>query len=1084
MTRALARGHDACVLDTERARDLADRAGETAALPRIPVMAECVGTHRQGYVWACALLALVCAAPPASAQSAVGGIVKDANGRVVVGAQVTVTELISRRERQTQSSPIGSYELARLPPGAYALRVESKDYEPFIAQVELVRHHMARLDVALQVRHSEYITVRGDTGSPAPLTTTDLSIGTTFSRDAVETLPHTNGRTVQSMLLLVPGIVFTDAVGTPAQFTATGQRRSSNRMTVDGMSTEFAVDVAGRGIGQAGSGAFPALATSGGTQTLVPVGAIEEIQVRTTNASPEFARTPGAQTAVVTRAGGDRFAGRAVAALRPQALAAADWFSNAGLQPKRDVQFWNAGASAGGPIVPRRLQFFLTWEQQAIRRPVDITVPVPSLAIRQEATGLARATLDAFPRPNGAELGDDLAEYSGSRPASSDLRTLSVRLDATLAARHRLFARGNWGESWGDALAIGSQVPMYMFDDRERAETMTGTVGLTSAFSSVTHDLRVNVSTHRGSLIAGPASLEGAGPLPSQLVPSGAASSDSQLVLFLFPGDSGFIADGRLGAGSQRQVQILDTWSLLRGRHEWRAGLEYRRLIASSRPSPASYQYRFTGVRQFVDGGLPFMTVQSRLPARALLESWALYAQDAFRVSPRLSVNYGLRYSVRRPPASLNDIEPLLVRFETLPQVELLPSGSTAWHTSWTDISPRVAAAYQLSAEDGRETVLRAGWSLTFDELTAPGASAFGLGYPYTALRYGNPSTFPATEGALPLSMPPPFSPGTQAEYYAFPRDLRSPRTQHWQVGVDRSLGQVHRIALGYVGAAGRDLIYAPSYYPQAPSQAHVIRAFSNDARSDYHALLAEFVRRWSRGLSARAAYTWSHAIDTDSGEAVSPLPPPAVVSPRANRGAADFDRRHVLQFLVSFRLPTTSSRNWLRAACSAWQLDLVGTMRSAAPVNLIAGRDLDIGWYDLRPDVVPNVPLWLTDPSSPGGRRLNPEAFRVPVEQRQGTLGRNGLRAFPLRQIDLSLSRSKRFGERIEAQLRLDAFNLFNTPAFGPPYEYTATPEFGRPRQSYAGAMGAGTLVGGGLAPIQQVGGPRSIQLGLRVAF
>jgi hypothetical protein len=130
-------------------------------------------------------------------------------------------------------------------------------------------------------------------------------------------------------------------------------------------------------------------------------------------------------------------------------------------------------------------------------------------------------------------------------------------------------------------------------------------------------------------------------------------------------------------------------------------------------------------------------------------------------------------------------------------------------------------------------------------------------------------------------------------------------------------------------------------------------------------------------------------------------------------------------------------------------------------------------------------VPVWIADATSSTGERLNSAAFWETDElSRQGILGRNTLRSSPLRQIDLSVSRFVRVGER-QLTLRIDAFNVLNVANFGSPEtDLRVTKAFGRPFQSYANALGTGTLTGGGLMPVQQVGGPRSIQLSLRFTF
>jgi hypothetical protein len=151
----------------------------------------------------------------------------------------------------------------------------------------------------------------------------------------------------------------------------------------------------------------------------------------------------------------------------------------------------------------------------------------------------------------------------------------------------------------------------------------------------------------------------------------------------------------------------------------------------------------------------------------------------------------------------------------------------------------------------------------------------------------------------------------------------------------------------------------------------------------------------------------------------------------------------------------------------------------------------------NIRPDLISGVPLYLNDPALPGGMRFNPAAFSLPPAGRQGTLGRNVLRGFPLSQIDLSLRRQFNFTERWNLQFRADLFNIFNHPNFGDPefvpgndLLYTnvlpngtpvLNPTFGISRFMFGRAIGR---FGGGFSPLYQVGGPRSVQLSLKLQF
>jgi hypothetical protein len=1018
------------------------------------------------------------------AQSLLGGVVRDPNGQVATDVTIVVENELTSERFEARSERLGIYELTGLPAGRYTVSVTHDGLTFLATGVPVKSKQKTGLDIHLRVGRDERITVRTAGTSPT-MVLSDGATGGSFSSRAIEAMPLSNGRTLQSMLAVVPAVVVTDSTGTLAQWTAGGQRRLANRMTVDGMSADLAVDLSNAGVGEASTGSLPAFSSSGSTQTIVPLAAIGEIEVRTTNAPPEHQRAPGAQTAIVTRAGGDRTSGAAFADFRPSALAASDWFSNASATaPKRSVGFWNAGGSLGGPVPlsSNRLFYYASGERQRIDRPLTTTYQVPALSLRNNVSAAVRPLLDAFPEPNGAELTQGgLADLRREFPIESRLSAFSLRVDGNLSDRHRLFTRVNRGTSGGDELDALQQ-PRVSFAHKEAAATNTATAGFTTLFASATHDFRVNMSTHEGTLTAGPADYGDAGALPLDLLVPPAARNDAWVRVQVANGPGGFVIDGRGAGGRQQQFQIADTWTWLKGRHEWRFGVDFRRVTSSTDAAQYRYSYRFFNQAELLQGRARFVTVERALPSQTHRDTTAIFAQDTFRATPRLTFNYGLRYSVRPAPASATDTQPLLLDFAALPGIQTLPEGSRLWKTSWTDLAPQATATYQLSNAAGRETSLRAGWSLVFDEVTSPGANALGAGAPYVS-RWTLPAqSFPLTEEALSVPPPEPFSATDLADYYAFDNGLRSPRTHQWQVTLDQALGSAHRVSLAYVGAAARDLPYWHAY-PVVPGGALRINAFSHDGRSDYNAMIAQYVRRLSRGLQGSLSYTWSHAIDVDSGDTRLPLPPPSLAPPSSNRGSADFDRRHVLYATASYRVPGHRAPEWLRPIASDWQIDVVATMRSGAPLTITSTRSLGDATYELRPDPVEDIPVWIADPTGPTGETLNRAAFAAPTELRQGMLGRNTVRSSPLRQMDLSISRFVRVGER-RLTLRLDAFNVLNVPSFGPPRTGLDSLTFGRPQQSYADALGTGTLTGGGLTPVQQIGGPRSIQLSLRVAF
>jgi hypothetical protein len=135
------------------------------------------------------------------------------------------------------------------------------------------------------------------------------------------------------------------------------------------------------------------------------------------------------------------------------------------------------------------------------------------------------------------------------------------------------------------------------------------------------------------------------------------------------------------------------------------------------------------------------------------------------------------------------------------------------------------------------------------------------------------------------------------------------------------------------------------------------------------------------------------------------------------------------------------------------------------------------------RPNLVPGVPIWISDPNVAGGKRINKATFSVPTGPVQGNLGRNTLNGFGATQVDLTLRRQFLLQERLSLQARADFFNIFNHPNFGPPTNYMTSPLFGQATQMLGSSLGSGGQ-NGGLNPLYQIGVPRSAQLALKLVF
>lgn len=135
------------------------------------------------------------------------------------------------------------------------------------------------------------------------------------------------------------------------------------------------------------------------------------------------------------------------------------------------------------------------------------------------------------------------------------------------------------------------------------------------------------------------------------------------------------------------------------------------------------------------------------------------------------------------------------------------------------------------------------------------------------------------------------------------------------------------------------------------------------------------------------------------------------------------------------------------------------------------------------RPNLVPGVPLWISDPNVADGRRINKAAFSVPAGAVQGNLGRNALNGFGATEVDLTLRRQFWLQERLSLQAWADFFNILNHANFGPPTNYMTSPLFGQATQVLGASLGSGGQ-SGSLNPLYQIGGPRSAQLALKLQF
>jgi len=1014
----------------------------------------------------------------ASAQSSTAilyGMVLDPEGAVVSGVDITVTNVETSLRRATMTDKAGYFVMPLLSPGHYVVTAQRRGFATVqINNVVLRVNDQVALKIQLKVGQiSESVTVEG----ASLVQTESAAVSTVVDHQFVENLPL-NGRSFGSLIELTPGTVLTRSNGAEqGQFSVNGQRANANYFTVDGVSAN-----AGNVSNQALAGTIPTFNVLGGLNNLVSVDALQEFRVQTSTYAAEFGRMPGAQVSVITRSGTNQFHGDVFDYFRNDALDANDWFANSRGQRKPALRQNDFGGVIGGPIVKNRTFFFFSYEGLRLRQPQFAITSSPTIAVRSAAPAPLKPFLNAFPIPNGRDLGNGFAESFAGYSNPSTLNATSIRIDHRVSNGVSLFGRFNYAPSEN----IQRGLPLNQLETNQLNAT-TLTLGSTQAISSRTsNDLRVNYSGNTGAGFFSLDDFLGGVPLPDSVMFPPSANHRESLFNFGL-GPVSYVLGLNDVSSSQHQLNVVDNFLITKGRHQLKFGIDYRRLAPNSSAlgeTGIAVVAVYASTNAVISNSPSFVDAQVAADRFPLFTNFSAYAQDTWKATQRLTLGYGLRWEVNTPPTDRRGNDAFTVSGLNDPAtMTLAPIGTPLWKTTYDNFAPRIGVAYQVSQAKGRETVLRGGFGIFYDVGTGPtGNAVIGVTVPY--FRDQTFQTFPFDFNQI--SIPPVnFNPSPPyGRLFVFDPSLKLPRTYEWNVSAERSLGSNQTMAVSYVGAAGRrllrkEVLRGPSL--PNPNFTHVV-VTRNAATSDYDALQLQFQRRLSRGLQALASYTWSHSIDIASADSAFNVST-TKIDPRIDRGSSDFDVRHSISAAATIDVPRLSLNHLAQRFLRDWSVDAIFRARTATPLTVIINRALfGVPAVGTRVDLVPGVPLYVDDSNVAAGSRLNPKAFAVPPVGRQGTLGRNSVRGFPLSQLDFSFRRKFPLGEQLNLQLRADLFNAFNHPNFGAPAGLLSDPLFGQSTKMLRRELGAGG--DGSFSPLYQIGGPRSIQLALKVQF
>jgi hypothetical protein len=1041
---------------------------------------------------------LLLAAMPVWAQVStanVSGEVEDASGARLPTVVIKLLNLQTGNENAATTDASGEFLIPGVLPGLYSMQVQREGFAAV---------HLTGLSLSVGESRQFLIKLRLSTveqtvevnASGQNLNTEDAQMTTVVDSHLVQDLPL-NGWSFQDLIAMTPGSVsVSPQVPRSGGFSVNGQSPDTNAYWVDGISGNFGSGPLGADLKVPAAGQYASVTSLGTTHGLVALNALQEFRVVASTASAEYGSAPGGQFSLLTRQGTNQIHATAYSYLRNGYFDATDWFGGYNRQESNLFYYQqDVGGTLGMPLIFRkqkptqsRTHFFGSYEEMHVRQrtaPLVQYVPKSDLILNAPApvqTALLAAFLGYYPttyRGYGSTNGPALGEFYDQHGSPlSYLKSMDFRIDHTFNARLSGFLRFGDTPSASESTSIlnvtetelSNQSLNFGLDaqlsSRAGNEFRLGWARANSnVVSSIVPQFSYNYSLPAGAVLGNLAAALGS--------PGAANNTRSELYMRIAGiGDTSAWTDG--GWNALRQIEVRDTFSLQRGAHLVRAGIDARNLHSAVSPLPWTIEADYLSADSLLANAADFLILRRSEPAHPTFQQFAAFLQDQWRVTRNLSVNAGLRWDVNPPPVSSDGPDAFRLNGdpESPETLSVSPRGTQLWKTDWLAVGPRIGIAWQPAQAAGRELILRGGFGVLFDTPDRAAAPAFtALGFTSTSVLQN--ASIPTTATA-PLA---PNVPSAESLGYIFPHKLGDPYSLQWNLSLEREAGQHQSVVLSYVGASGHDLLL-PQRRRVASSSTPLqeVVTFPSGYSSRFDSLQLAYRGQYRSRLAWMTSYVWGHALDFGSP---NPWAAPT-------RGNADTDLRQNLQAAMVWTLPEIDARGFAHNAFSGWGIDGRYFLRSSYPVTVLGNllHDPVTGeQFYTGADLIPGRPLHVSNSSLPGGRMLNggPNvvngAFQLPTDDSQGNAPRNVARGFNAQQFSLSLRRDIHLYDRLYLQLRGDVFNVSNSPDFGYIVPHLSDQLFGQPTLSLNQSYGqSGSLY--------QPGGPRSLQFMFRVRW
>ena len=1045
------------------------------------------------------------------AQSVTGtilGTVADSSGAAVAGITVTAINTLTAASRTVTSDADGNYLFRSLPVGEYTVEAEAPGFKKFShAGIILDVNRNARVDITLEVGQvTEKLEVVGDV---AMVDTHEVQAGGLVdSRRAVD-LPI-NGRNVYSLSSILPGVA--------ANSTEQLSTRNGNTMNVNGARSKnstFLLD-----------GGFNTTLWRTSGQAAPNPDAVQEFQIITNNFNAQYGRSSGAVINVVTRSGTNDFHGGLFEFFRNNHLNARNFFQST-VSPLHQNQF---GGVFGGPVIRNKTFFFGSYETLHVRSSQFVNSARPPTSAERAGDFSSQASrnwpndpLTGRPFPDGVipssrldPVAASILQKSVPLPNTADGRLEALRslasnqsegmgkVDHLLSASHRLSGTVFYLTNFNSQpFSGGVNIPNYDVFTYHYKQWNVVANDTWSISPSLLNELSFTfVQDHYDEIPDVRTSWPDWG---SQVPLAADFHKRFPPVLNVSGRWSGGTQNENMGQ-QDRTLAWNEVLSWNRGAHSVKAGTWYGRssynaLLALAGAGIVGFTGNVTGnaMADFLVGQAATFRQTSGTKRQFHRWDWESFVQDNWKISRRITLNLGMRYELApRFSSSLNDLQ----TWRPGQQSTVIPSAppglvfqgdkgvpDSMAKLDKNNFAPRVGLAIDPFG-DGK-TAIHAGYGIFYatpyaDSATYLQEQPVQVDYTvYVTPNLINP--YANTTNPFPYKLDPAHP------FFIYPMladslaaNITTPYVQQYSFRVQRQLRKDLSLQVGYVGNASRKLleqldINQPRFIPgqstaanvnnRRPIQPGIIGQLSETqsaGNSHYDSLQVSVDRRFARGFTILANYTYGKTLDYTSDDPSNPTDVIVVDSTnvRYDRGPSNFDIRHVFNISYLWELPSWKSLGFFGTKIlGGWQINGLTRFQSGTPVNITSGQDVNLnGIANDRPNVVGTVAI-------PGDRSrdqqiaqyFNPGAFAQPTAGSLGTAGRNLLYGPGSQQWDCSLFRYFPIHERHRLQFRAEFFNVPNRVNLGNPVS---------------------TLSSGSFARIISAGSARVVQLGLKYTF